>query len=264
MSTSCVVLNESLLSPEIPPVSALNPAFVVSLSLGRELARSGAGAATAPATGGATVPVPVEIVLAGDDEMRRIYSNASATEGCRVHPYPLQALTGNYEAYAQALKSTPAADVRYLAIGILAPDERTAKIAINAAYADPAMTGLLVDAGTLGFLMGRIHTDETFSRDVEDADGNCHRYLTCIGHFFRKEKPGKLSKLVEAASQRSDIHCLYIPADGASSGTDGPRMVALWSSMDTLKELKVHQMSGARMHEDLVAFRSAVDAGHQS
>lgn len=261
MKTSCIVLNETILPPNTPPVSALNPTFVVSLSLGREL---GKGAGSAPPNGPVTPPLQLRVTLAGDDAMRAQFAEASkAGSGLSVHPYPLEALTGNYETYAAALKVALPQQIRYLAIGVWNEATRAADLYVNCAYALPEMESLIRDAATLGFAMGRVHPDEAFSSDVVDSAGVRHAYLTCIGHFFRKEKPGKIARLLEGALHRDDVRCFYIAGPDVAAGGSGPRMVALWAEGETLKELKVHQMSGARMHEDLIAFRSAVDASHQ-
>lgn len=262
MFTSCVVLNESLLPDNVPPVSALNPTFVVSLSLGRELHKAQIIQEIKTTGGAVELQIAIDVTLADDSTMRAKFLEAStATDFC-VYAYPLQALTGSYAAYANALKKTPFAEIIYLALGILRPN-KSIEVVVNSRYADPSMIGLLHDISSLGLAMGRIHPDEAFSDDVRDADGNRHAYLTCIGHFFRKEKPTKLGKLVDATADRSDLCCLHIPNSDTSSEPKGPRMVAMWCPAETLKELKVHQMSGARMHDDLVAYRAALDTQHR-
>jgi hypothetical protein len=234
----------------------------VSLSLGRELGKI---AGAAPPNGPVTSPLQLRVALVDDDAMRAQFAEATrAGSGVRVHPYPLEALTGNYEAYAVSLKVALSEKIRYLAIGVSNEAQSTADLYVNSAYAVPEMESLIRDAGTLGFAMGRVHPDEAFSHDVADSAGVRHAYLTCIGHFFRKEKPGKIARLLEGALHRDEVRCFYLPGPEPAAGGSGPRMVALWAEGETLKELKVHQMSGARMHEDLIAFRSAVDARHQS
>jgi hypothetical protein len=251
MKHSCIVLNERLVPEGVPPVSSLNPAFVSWQPIGRAMKAAGC---SNPISASKEIvrSFAIQVMLGDDDKLREVFSSANADPRNRVHPYPIQALTGNYAAYEAALAQTPSGDVCYLAVAVANSDGSNCTW-VNGRYASSELLPFIEEASLLGWASGFCYPAETFAHDVFDANRVKHSYLTCISHLFRKEKGQKFDRFIDEASKTDGILVLIKRGDQTS-------MAAIYAEEALLKNLKVHQMSSARMHDDLVQFRKTTDA----
>lgn len=262
MPISHVILNKALFQNSIPPVSVLNPAFVVALSIGRERAKAGLSAK--PPSGKIAAPVPIKIERLDDDNLRQAM-HAARTDGKHVYSYPKQALTGSYVAYESALAETLFEEVQYLAIGITDKDFSELTVLVNVAYSCDELSPYITDAATLGMAMGPVHDDNCFSTDVFTADQVRHSYLTCIGHKFlqksligEKKNERGIFDVIKGAEELPNAVYYYV-----DSNTNPLSMIAFWTSLEDLKQLGFKNWDLAEMAADLIVSRVATNQKHK-
>ena len=264
---SSVIIQERLLPSGTRPVSLLNPTYVAWQALGLVPSRE-SGVSGGLDDWVASPPIAIQTEILSPQALREAYATLRSA-GCKTRAYTKEALTGSYEAYARALALVQADRIEYLVIAALVPGESgfTGRTLVNAEYLDPGVEALIPDAAALGIAMAPHFPSETFSHPVQDAGGNTHGELTCIGHSFRKEKQSKLARFIEAAAAHPSItvRATVEPETGSSEPPQmRARIVAAWGPIEELKALKLHSMSSAGMHEDLVAFRNRVTQGETS
>lgn len=264
---SSVIIQERLLPSGTRPVSLLNPVYVAWQALGRVL--SSESGFSGGLDGWVSSPPSVhQTEILSPLALREAYETLRSA-GCQTRAYAKEALTGSYEAYTRALAQVHADRIEYLVIAALVPRDSgfAGRTLVNAEYLDPGVEALIPDAVALGIAMSPHFPSDTFGHPVQDAGGNTHGELTCIGHSFRKEKQSKLARFVEAAAGHPSItvRATVEPDTGSSEPPQmRARLVAAWGPVEELKAKKLLSMSSAGMHEDLVAFRNRVTQGESS